>query len=139
MRRIEPAMLVVLAGVCAALHVGKMPTAIPVLRETLGVTLLQAGFLLSLVQLAGMALGIAVGLAADGVGLKRTMVGGLVILSAASALGGWAADAVTLMLLRAVEGLGFLLASMPAPGLIRRLVKPERVSVWLGMWGAYMP
>jgi hypothetical protein len=52
MRRLDPALLVVLGGVSAALHVGKLPTAIPVLRDALGVTLVQAGFLLSLVQLA---------------------------------------------------------------------------------------
>jgi len=139
MRRIDPALLVVLGGVSAALHVGKLPPALPVLQQALGVSLLQAGFLLSLVQLAGMSLGLAVGLAADGLGLKRTMVAGLAILSAASLLGGWAADPYSLMLLRAVEGFGFLLASMPAPGLIRRLVDPDRMSRTLGLWGAYMP
>ncbi|MRD47149.1 MFS transporter [Caenimonas koreensis DSM 17982] len=139
MRRINPALIVVLAGVSAALHVGKLPTAIPVLREALGVTLLEAGFLLSLVQLAGMSLGLLVGLAADALGAKRTMVAGLAILSFASALGSGAHDAQTLMLLRAVEGFGFLLASMPAPSLIRRLVEASRVPLWLGLWGAYMP
>lgn len=139
MRRLDPALLVVLGGVSAALHVGKLPTALPVLRDSLGVTLLQAGFMLSLVQLAGMALGLAVGLAADSLGLKRTMVAGLLILSAASLLGGWAEEPGTLMLLRAMEGLGFLLASMPAPSLIRRLVEPSRMAAALGFWGAYMP
>ncbi len=139
MRRLDPALLVVLGGVTAALHVGKLPTALPVLRESLGVTLLQAGFMLSLVQLAGMALGLAVGLAADSVGLKRMMVAGLLVLTAASLLGGWAQDPGTLMLLRALEGLGFLLASMPAPSLIRRMVEPSRMSAALGIWGAYMP
>ena len=33
------AALVVLAGVSAALHVGKLPPAIPLLRDALGVTL----------------------------------------------------------------------------------------------------
>lgn len=139
MRRLDPALLVVLAGVSAALHVGKLPPALPVLQHSLGVTLVQAGFLLSLVQLAGMGLGLVVGLAADGLGLKRTMVAGLAILSAASALGGLAAEVSTLMLLRAIEGFGFLLASMPAPGLIRRLVEPGRMNRMLGLWGAYMP
>ncbi len=60
---IDPAVLVILAGVCAALHVGKLPPALPVLRDALGVSLLQAGFLLSMVQLAGMSLGLAI---ADG-------------------------------------------------------------------------
>jgi MFS family permease len=139
MRRVDPALLVVLAGVSAALHVGKLPTALPVLRETLGVTLVQAGFLLSLVQLAGMTLGLAVGLAADSLGLKRTMVTGLLVVSVASLLGGWAQGPGTLMALRAAEGLGFLLASMPAPSLIRRLVEPARMNAALGLWGAYMP
>ena len=52
------AWIVILAGVSAALHVGKLPPAIPALQAELGLTLVQAGFLLSLVQLATMALGI---------------------------------------------------------------------------------
>jgi MFS family permease len=139
MRRVDPALIVVLAGISAALHVGKLPPALPMLRETLGVTLLQAGFLLSLVQLAGMTLGLAVGLAADGWGLKRSMVTGLLVLSVAGALGGWAQDATTLLALRAIEGFGILLATMPAPSLIRLLVSPQRMSAMLGLWGAYMP
>lgn len=137
--RIDPALVVILAGVSVALHVGKLPPAVPVLQQALGISLLQAGFLLSLVQLAGMTLGLAVGLAADGWGLRRSMLTGLIVLSAASALGGWARGAVDLLVLRAVEGLGFLLASMPAPSLIRRLVEPARMSRMLGLWGAYMP
>jgi MFS transporter, CP family, cyanate transporter len=139
MRRLDPALLVVLGGVSAALHVGKLPPALPVLQQVLGVTLVQAGFLLSLVQLAGMSLGLLVGLSADSLGLKRTMVAGLAILAAASGLGGSAEHVGGLMLLRALEGFGFLLASMPAPGLIRRLVSPARMNRMLGLWGAYMP
>ncbi len=139
MRRPDPALLVVMGGISAALHVGKLAPALPVLSGTLGVTLVQGGFLLSLVQLAGMTLGLVVGLAADGLGLKRTMIGGLLVLSGASLLGGWARDPWSLMLLRAAEGLGFLLASMPAPSLIRRLVDPARMNTTLGLWGAYMP
>ena len=63
------AWLVVAGGVAAAVHVGKLPPAIPVLREGLGLTLVEAGFLLSLVQFAGMTLGLLVGLAADRLGL----------------------------------------------------------------------
>lgn len=133
------AWVVIGAGVAAALHVGKLSPALPVLSEALGVTLLQAGFLLSLVQLAGMTLGLLVGLSADTLGLKRSMVGGLLLLTLASLLGGWARDAQTLLVLRAVEGLGFLLVSMPAPSLIRLLVPPDRMSAMLGLWGAYMP
>ena len=136
---IDPALIVILAGVCAALHVGKLPPAIPALQQALGLTLLQAGFLLSLVQLAGMSVGVVFGVLADGLGLRRSMLCGLLVLAGASALGGWARDVPVLMWLRAVEGFGFLLVVLPVPGLVRQLVARERLSAMLGIWGAYMP
>ncbi len=133
------AALVVLGGVVAALQVGKLPPALPALQAELGISLVQSGFLLSMVQLAGMLLAIFVGLAADGAGLKRSMVAGLVLLALASAAGSLAAAPGMLLALRAVEGLGFLMAVLPAPALIRRLVPPERLAGMLGVWGSYMP
>jgi MFS transporter, CP family, cyanate transporter len=135
----EPAFVVVLAGVGAALHVGKLPPALPVLREALGVSLVEAGFLLSLVQLAGMTLGLFVGLAADALGLRRSMIAGLVLLAVCSAVGMAARAPADLLVLRGLEGFGFLLVSLPAPSLIRQLVSPERLARSLGWWGAYMP
>jgi CP family cyanate transporter-like MFS transporter len=138
-KRLHPAAVVVLAGISAALHIGKLPPALPVLREALDVSLVEAGFLLSLVQLAGMTLGLAMGAAADVIGARRTMVLGLLILSTASFAGGCATSAEALLALRALEGVGFLLTSLPAPGLIGRLVEPARLNAMLGLWGAYMP
>jgi MFS transporter, CP family, cyanate transporter len=133
------AALVIAAGVCAALHVGKLAPAIVTLQAALGLSLVQAGFLLSTVQLAGMALGVAFGAVADGLGLRRSLILGLGILAAASAAGALADGAAALLMLRAIEGLGFLLVVLPAPGLVRQLVAPHRVSLMLGVWGAYMP
>jgi MFS transporter, CP family, cyanate transporter len=133
------ASVVILAGVSAALHVAKLPPAIAALQQALGISLLQAGFLLSLVQAAGMTAGVAFGVLADGLGLKRSMLIGLVLLSAASVAGAMADAVPLLMLLRALEGFGFLLVVLPAPGLIRRLVPPGRLSRVLGLWGTYMP
>lgn len=134
-----PALVVILGGVCAALHVGKLAPAIAALQAALGLTLVEAGFLLSAVQAAGMTLGLAFGVLADGLGARRSMVLGLVLLAAASA-GGALADGVgALMALRVAEGFGFLLVVLPAPGLVRQLVPPGRVSAMLGVWSAYMP
>lgn len=137
--RDRAALIVIAAGVCAALHVGKLPPAIPALQAALGLSLLQAGFLLSLVQLAGMAGGLAFGVLADGFGLRRSLLTGLGVLALASALGGVATGTVMLMLLRAVEGFGFLLVVLPAPGLVRQLVPPLHLPRAMGLWGAYMP
>jgi len=138
-RGAAPELVVLAAGVCAAMHIGKLPPALPVLREAFGISLVEAGFLLSLVQVAGMTAGLAVGLAADSLGGRRSMLVGLVTLAIASAVGGFAREAWQLMALRGVEGFGFLFAILPVPRLLRSLVPPERLQLELGLWGAFMP
>lgn len=133
------AFVVIASGVVAALQIGKLPPALPSLSESLGLSLMQSGFLLSLVQLAGMSLALAVGLSADGLGLRRSMLAGLILLGLASAMGATANSASELMLWRAIEGFGFLWVTLPAPGLIRKLVSEQQVRKLLGYWGAYMP
>lgn len=135
----RPAGLIVAAGVCAALHVAKLPPSVPVLQQSLSITLLQAGFLLSILQAAGMLLGVAIGALADGFGARRSMLAGLCILAAASAAGGWAQGLPLLMLLRGLEGLGFLLVVLPGPGWLRQLTPAARLNGVLGFWSAYMP
>ena len=136
----HPEYVVILAGVAAALHVGKLPPAIPVLRESLGVSLVQAGFLLSLVQMAGMLLGLA---GRPGGRRHRPAARHAGRTGACcrwpAPWGHWRRTRATLLLLRALEGCGFLLAVMPAPGLIRRLTPPAKMPSAMGMWGAYMP
>lgn len=135
----SPAGVVLLAGISAAVHLGKLPPAVPALRSALGITWVQAGFLLSLVQAAAMALGVVAGLMAEHIGLRRSVLCGLVLLSAGSFLGGWATGATALLALRAVEGMGVLLVTVPAPALIRQHVAPQRSARMLGWWGGYMP
>ena len=136
---LSPAWIVVAAGVSASLHVGKLPPAVSMLQQQLGVSLVEAGFLLSTVQVAGMVLGLAVGLMADRWGLRRTMLIGLLLMAAASAAGAAATGFVWLLATRVLEGLGFLLVVMPGPGLIRRSVPASELSGRMGWWGSYMP
>lgn len=134
------AMVVVLSGVCCALHIGKLPVALPALTQALGLTLVQAGFLLSVVQLAGLALGLLVGVVADRMGARRVMVAGLLLLALGSLAGAMAQDVRILLVSRVAEGLGFLWAVLPAPALLRQQVRhPPTLSRALGWWGAYMP
>jgi len=135
---VPPAFVVIIAGMVAALHIGKIPPAIPVLRDALGISLVEAGFLLSMVQMAGMLGGVFIGLAADGFGLRRSVLLGQGVLATASLAGAWASQPGELLALRAVEGFGFLLCVLPVPSLIRQLVPPSRLALHLGLWGTYM-
>jgi len=51
----------------------------------------------------------------------------------------WAQHPADLLLLRAFEGLGFLLVVLPAPSVIRQLVPLTQLAFHLGLWGTYMP
>ena len=132
-------LVILLAGISAALHVGKLPPALPVLQQELGLSLVQAGFLLSLVQLGSMLLGLVAGLLADGLGLRRCMIAGLVLLALAGAAGGFAHSATALLVLRGLEGMGFLLVTVPAPSLVRRTARASQLTRRLGVWGSFMP
>jgi CP family cyanate transporter-like MFS transporter len=138
-RFIPASALIVLCGVVAAMHVGKLPPAVPALRDAFGLSLVQSGFLLSIVLLAGLSLALLLGSLAHAAGLRRCMLVGLLVLMVGSGAGAWAGDAVQLMGWRALEGLGFLLVSLSAPSLIRRHVSVQRLPLAMGWWGAYVP
>ncbi len=137
--------LLIAAGAVAALQVGKLPPALPVLQAQLELNLLQSGFLLSAVQGSGMLFGLLLGQWGDAQGLRLSMIRGLMLLAFASALGAASAGlpsdwtVVILLASRLIEGMGFLLTVLPGPALLRRTVVPERLSPFLGYWGTYMP
>ena len=130
--------LLLIAGIVAAIHVGKLPPALPTLSQTMSLSLVQSGFLLSLVQMAGMCLGLIIGMITENFGLRRSILMGLTVLGLSSILGSLAESANQLFFLRALEGLGFLFVTVPVPSLIRRLVSKENQTIKIGLWGAYM-
>ena len=136
---VDPAYVVILAGVSAALHMTKLIPALPVIQRELALSLVDAGFLLSAVQVTSMLLGLVIGLMADRYGARRSMMTGLAVLVVASMLPYLSSSVALLLASRALEGFGFLLVSAPAPGLIRRLVAAHRIGQLLGIWSSYIP
>lgn len=130
--------IAMLSGVIAAGHLGKVSPAITALRDELDLSLVTAGFLLSLMQGAGMLLGLLMGFYCDRLGARNSIVCGQVLLTAASLIGATAQNAETLLALRAVESLGLLMVTLPTPGLLRRVVPEERLSFSMGLWGCYV-
>lgn len=129
---------IIVAGFMAAVHVGKLPASVPVLTQSLGLSLVQAGILLSLVQGAGMLLALLLGSYSQRIGLKRCMLLGLVILGVASSCGAMFSSLNMLLLLRAGEGLGFLLVTLTGAAYLRELVHSDQLQKALGVWSAYM-
>lgn len=67
----------VFAGIMAALHIWKLPAAIPVLQDELHISLILSGVLLGVVQVAGMVGGLAMSLLAEIFSQRKIMLLGL--------------------------------------------------------------
>ncbi|WP_255470844.1 CynX/NimT family MFS transporter [Pseudarthrobacter sp. B4EP4b] len=128
---------VLAAGIAAAMHIWKLPAALAGIQTDLGTTLVQAGLLLGIIQLASVVGGLATAVGGELAGLRRLLITGLVLLSAASLLGAAAPTTELLMASRTLEGVGFLLAVVVAPALIRKVTPAQRLNVALASWGAF--
>lgn len=131
--------VLLLVGFIAAFGAGKLPPVLPEIQVALDVSLLEAGMLVSSFQVAGAFIGMLVGAMADRFGPRRLVVAGLVALSAGSLTGAFAGQASLLLVSRAIESVGFAMASLPVPAILRASVPAERLGRWLGWWGTYMP
>lgn len=130
--------LLLLCGVFAATQVGKLPPAIPALREAFGASLVQLGWITSVFNLTAAAIGIATGLLADRVGRRRALGFGLVALGAGALLGAVGEGMAVLFASRIVEGLGFVGIVVAVPALLREFAAAGRLRLALGLWSSYM-
>jgi len=129
--------VVVATGILAAMHVWKLPSALEFIRADLGISLVAAGALVGVVQLAGGLGGLAASVVAERIGAKNTLLVGLVCAGIASLVGGFSPNSAWLMTTRAIEGIGFILITVTAPAMVRLLAPPDKVNGAMGWWGAF--
>ena len=128
------------AGLAAGAHLGKVPPALPLLREELGLTLVESGFIATMFNVMGMTVGMLAGVLCDRLGHKRLALIGLAVMAAGGALGAAAPGFRTLLLSRFLEGIGFIVFVVSAPALLTAAAEGARDrSRALGLWSAYMP
>lgn len=131
--------LLVASGVVMALHIGKMPPALPALRAETGIGLEAAGWLVSLVNLTGAVCGLALALFADRLGYGRLVVGGALLACVASIAGPLSGSVTLLFFCRFLESVAFIASSVSLPPLILRCVARRDQRLALGIWSAYLP
>jgi MFS transporter, DHA1 family, inner membrane transport protein len=131
--------LLVAAGMVAAFQVGKAPPSIPSIREQLGASLGQAGWLLSILNLVTALGGMAIALTADRFGHRRLIVLGTALCCAASLLGAFSQSVDVLLIGRFVEGLGLIAVVVAIPPLLLRIARPADQRRAMTLWSLYMP
>jgi MFS family permease len=131
------AALLLLCGVFAATQIGKLPPAIPALREAFGASLVQMGWIASIFNLVAACGGLAMGLVADRLGRRTLLKTGLAVLGGGALLG-LAGDGLPILFVsRVLEGLGFVCIVVAAPVLVREAVPASSQRLALGIWSAY--
>jgi len=128
------------AGLVAGAYMTKVPPTLPVLRGTLGLTLVESSFIVTTFNVLGMLVGMAAGLLGDRFGHKPLALVGLAVLAAGGALGAAANGFALLLVSRFIEGIGFIVFAVSAPALMTAMSGSARDRAKaLGLWGAYMP
>lgn len=128
-----------LAGCIGAFQIGKTFASLPTIIAELGLSLLQAGLILSVFSLIAAFAGAGFGLLSDRVGHLRTALSGLVISACGSFLGATAVGIDMLLVSRLIEGFGFIITIVALPSLISRSASDAQRPLVMGIWGAFMP
>ena len=129
----------ILAGVIAALQIGKAAIALPVLQRELMLTLAAASWIVGAYGLMGALGGLPAGVVASLYGARRTLIAGLATAGLGSIAGAFADSGVTLIATRVIEGCGFLAATLAIPRLVRAVTAPKDLDTAMPLFAAYLP
>ena len=127
------------AGVVAASYVGKLPPALPALKAEFVLSLVAAGWVVSLFNALAAVTGVFFGLLSDRAGALRACFVGLMLLGVGGVTGALAEGEITLLASRFVEGVGFISVSVAAAALIFAAAAASDRRIALGIWSAYLP
>lgn len=127
-------------GVACGAFMGKVPPALPQMRAELGLSLVESGFLATMINAMGAVVGMLMGLLCDRFGHKRLGLLGLAVMALGGLLGAAAQGYPALLLSRFLEGAGFITFAVTGAALINASVSglADRNRA-MGIWTAYMP
>lgn len=131
--------LLFFAGCSTALHMGKVPSALPLLRAQWELSLTQSGLILSIYSVLIGAGGLMLGILVRRVGYVKFAIVGVATVGIGSLFGAQAEALSWLLLGRAIEGLGWIVAVIALPSLLAALSRPVDRPLVMGIWGAFVP
>jgi cyanate permease len=131
--------VLVLAGIAAAMQVGKVPAALALVRADFSMGLVASAWILSMFSAVGALFGCVAGVLADRFGSRQVTVTSLLVMALASAVGSRAHSALLLLVSRAVEGAGFVVTVVAVPSLLIAAAVERDRRIVPSLWGTYMP
>ena len=132
-------LILLIAGFVTAASIGELVPHVSWLVETYGISLGAAGALVSGVMLPGVVAGWGLGVLVDRFGPARIAIAALALQALASLGFAWADGFWTLLALRLVEGIGYILFVVAATVLVIAVSDARRRGLALSVWSAYAP
>ncbi len=131
--------LLYLAGCTTALHIGKIPVAIPLIREQWQLSLTQTGLIVSLYSILIAISGLLLGLLIRRLGYIPFAVIGVGTVGVGGILGSFAQGLPLLLVGRSIEGLGWIISVIVLPSIISSLSAPKDRSLVMAFWASFLP
>lgn len=128
-----------LCGVSVSMSLGKLPIVLPLLRAELGLSIVEAGWLVATFNIVAMATGVFVGAVAGRIGALRLCVASMLVGLAAGALPLAAGSVGVLLVSRVVEGMAFIAVTASAPALVSAAAAPARRRLAMALWSTHLP
>ena len=135
----RPIWLLWFTGVLAAAALGKFASLSPVIAADLGLSRVEAGWLVSLIETGGASLGIIAGLLIARLGSRRALLAGMGLLTLGGLAGALLPGVWTLFAARVVESAGYLMVVIAAPSLIATVARPQDQGPALALWSTFVP
>lgn len=129
----------VLGGIVAALYVGKVPPALTLIRNDLGLNLVQSGYVISVFNLMGMTTAMLVGTFIDQMNRKKLIIASFILLSVGGMLGSLTDNLPLLLISRVVEGAGFISVAVAMPAVVIAAAAPQDRSLAISLWSVFTP
>ena len=131
--------LLIGSGVVASAQIGKAIISIPLIRDDLALGLDAAGLIVAVFATLGATMGIGAGVAVGRLGVRRSLVGGMVAVAVGNVVGASAPDEFILLTARIIEGVGFFGVVLAIPSMLAQLVSRNARDTVMAVWAAYMP
>ena len=131
--------VLILAAMTAAFQIGKAPSALPVIRGELGLSLDEGVWIISIFSLLGISLGMVAGALGDRLGHRRLIICGFLAMALASFAGAAADGFLVLLLSRVLEGFGFIVVASVAPSMFLAVSAPRHHRLIFGLYSGYWP
>lgn len=126
-------------GAISSFYIGKVPPALPQMRAELDISLVTAGWIVSIFNVLGLIIGVGAGFLADRFGPAKLISAAVLVMAFGSLFGGLANASPLLLISRVFEGAGYATILVSAPALIAHMSTADDRQTAVSLWSSAPP